>query len=199
MVEFEEEVMIDFGAGNVIEAAWIVFAAYWLISALQVKRKMKREPAGEQLARFLVLGAAFALLYSGDPRVGFLNDRFLPYRDWIRALGAGLTVAGVAFAIWARYHIGRYWSGSVSLKADHKLIRTGPYAHIRHPIYTGILLALAGTTLAIGRYRALVALAIWFAGFTWKARREEALLSGEFGAAFEEHKRVTGFFLPRFS
>ena len=160
---------------------------------------MKREPADEQLARFLVLGTAFTLLYSGDPRLGFLNDRLLPYRDWIRALGAGLTVAGVAFAIWARYHIGQYWSGSVSLKAEHKLIRTGPYAHIRHPIYTGILLALAGTTLVIGRYRAVVALVIWLLGFIWKARREEALLSGEFGAAFEEHKRVTGFFLPRFS
>jgi protein-S-isoprenylcysteine O-methyltransferase Ste14 len=191
--------MIDFGAGNMVDAAWIIFAAYWLISAFQVKRRMKREPAGEQLARFLVLAAAFALLYSGDPRLGFLNDRFLPYRDWIRALGAGLTVAGVAFAIWARYHIGQYWSGSVSLKADHKLIRTGPYSHIRHPIYTGILLALAGTTLVIGRYRALVALAIWLAGFIWKARREEALLANEFGPAFEEHKRVTGFFLPRFS
>jgi protein-S-isoprenylcysteine O-methyltransferase Ste14 len=191
--------MIDFGAGNVVDAAWIVFAVYWIISALQAKRKMKREPAGEQLARFLVLGTAFTVLYSGDPRLGFLNDRFLPYRDWMRALGAGLTVAGVAFAIWARYHIGQYWSGSVSLKAEHKLIRTGPYAHIRHPIYTGILLALAGTTLVIGRYRALVALVVWLLGFIWKARREEALLSGEFGAAFQEHKRVTGFFLPRFS
>jgi protein-S-isoprenylcysteine O-methyltransferase Ste14 len=191
--------MIDFGAGSVVDAAWIVFAVYWIISALQAKRKMKREPAGEQLARFLVLGTAFTVLYSGDPRLGFLNDRFLPYRDWMRALGAGLTVAGVAFAIWARYHIGQYWSGSVSLKAEHKLIRTGPYAHIRHPIYTGILLALAGTTLVIGRYRALVALVVWLLGFIWKARREEALLSGEFGAAFQEHKRVTGFFLPRFS
>jgi protein-S-isoprenylcysteine O-methyltransferase Ste14 len=191
--------MIDFGAGNVVDFAWLIFGAYWLISALSVKQKKRREPVEEQLVRFLVLAVAFGLLYSGDPRLGFLNDRFVPYRDWIRALGAGLTVAGVAFAIWARYHIGRYWSGSVSLKADHKLIRTGPYAHIRHPIYTGILLALAGTTLFIGRYRGLVALAIWLGGFIWKARREEALLASEFGPAFEEHKRVTGFFLPRFS
>lgn len=188
--------MIEFSAGDVADAAWLVFGVYWLVSALRVKRKGKREPIGPQLLRFLFLGAAFALLYSGDPRLGVLNNRFLPHREWIRALGAALTVAGVAFAIWARYHIGQYWSGAVALKVGHQLIRTGPYARIRHPIYTGILLALTGTTLLIGQYRAVLALAIWVIGLTWKASREEALLAGEFGPAFEEQKRLTGFYLP---
>lgn len=184
-------------AGNVISLAWAVFVVYWLISALRAKPRQKVEPEGERLLRFIVLGAATFLLLSDDPRLGPLNNRFVPYSESVRTVGAALTVLGIAFAIWARYHIGQYWSGTVSLKADHKLIRTGPYAHIRHPIYTGILLALTGTTLAIGHYRALVALPIWFAGLTWKALREEKLLAGEFGPAFDEHKRLTGFFLPR--
>lgn len=188
---------IDFSAGDVVDAAWLVFGVYWVAGALRVKQKRKREPAGQALARIVLLCVAFVLFYSGDPRFGVLNERFVPHREWIRALGATLTVAGVVFAIWARYHIGQYWSGAVALKVDHQLIRTGPYARIRHPIYTGILLALTGTTLLIGEYRALLALVMWFVGLAWKASREEKLLAGEFGPAFDEHKRLTGFFLPR--
>lgn len=190
--------MIDFDTGRVIEAAWLVFAVYWFAAAFRLNRMRKREPAGEQLLRFVVMGSAFVLLYSSDPRLGVLNRRFIPHAPWIGQLGATLTLIGIAFAIWARYHIGKYWSGTVSLRADHELIRTGPYSHIRHPIYTGILLAILGTVLVVGKYRAIVALAIILLGFIWKASREEALLAGEFGPGFEEHKRVTGFFLPRF-
>ena len=139
----------------------------------------------------------FILLYAEDPRFGVLNRRFVPEREWIAMLGALLTLAGVAFAIWARRHIGRNWSGQVTIRKEHELIRTGPYAHIRHPIYTGILVAVAGTALAIGEYRAIVAFAVIAIGFVVKARREEAFLATQFGPAFDEHRRQTGFFLPR--
>jgi protein-S-isoprenylcysteine O-methyltransferase Ste14 len=94
-------------------------------------------------------------------------------------------------------HIGKYWSSTVALKSGHQLIRSGPYARIRHPIYTGIILAIAGTALAVGRYAAIVAVVIFLVGFWLKARKEEALLAGEFGPAFDEHRRSTGFFLPK--
>jgi protein-S-isoprenylcysteine O-methyltransferase Ste14 len=103
----------------------------------------------------------------------------------------------VAFAIWARRHIGRNWSGQVTIRKEHELIRTGPYARIRHPIYTGILLALAGTALAIGEYRAILAFAVIAIGFIVKAKREESFLAMQFGPAFDEHRQQTGFFLPR--
>jgi protein-S-isoprenylcysteine O-methyltransferase Ste14 len=189
--------VIQLDAGNIVGASWLVFGAYWIISALRVKQKRMIEPGPQRLIRFVILCTAFILLYKDNPRFGLLNERFVPPQDQIRTLAAALTLIGVAFAIWARYHIGQYWSSSVSLKVDHKLIRTGPYAHIRHPIYTGILLALTGTTLLVGEYRALLGLVLWFVGLTWKALNEEALLAGEFGPAFEEHKRLTGFFLPR--
>jgi protein-S-isoprenylcysteine O-methyltransferase Ste14 len=184
-------------AGDVMADAWIVFGVYWLAAATRTNRAKKREPAGEWLLRFAVMGIAFILLYKSDANWGSLNNRFVPYVAWVRGLGAALAWAGIGFAIWARNHIGRYWSGSVSLRADHQLIRTGPYSRMRHPIYTGILVALLGTVLVIGRYRALVAFAMILAGFIWKSKREEKLLAGEFGPAFEEHKRLTGFFLPR--
>jgi protein-S-isoprenylcysteine O-methyltransferase Ste14 len=103
------------------------------------------------------------------------------------------------FAIWARATIGREWSGEVQIKQGHRLIRSGPYAHIRHPIYTGLLLAVPGTALAIGEYRALIGLAVICFGFARKAKKEELFLAEQFGPEFEDHRRHTGFFLPRFS
>ena len=110
--------------------------------------------------------------------------------------GAVLTAVGVGFAIWARHHIGRNWSGQVTIRREHELIRTGPYAHIRHPIYTGLIVAVAGTAIVIGEHRALTALALILLGFTFKGKREESMLENRFGPAFEEYRRRTGFFLP---
>jgi protein-S-isoprenylcysteine O-methyltransferase Ste14 len=194
-----EAAAMRFDLAYLIDVPWLVFVGYWLLASLRVNRIERHEPGGEKLLRIGVSVAAFVLLYNNDPRFGILNRRFLPSSYWGFFLGAALTWAGVAFAVWARVHIGRYWSASVALKAGHELIRTGPYSRIRHPIYTGMLTAIAGTALAIGRYRGIVAFAILLAGFAWKSKREEALLAGQFGAAFEEHRRHTGFFLPRLS
>jgi protein-S-isoprenylcysteine O-methyltransferase Ste14 len=188
-----------FDLAYLIDVPWIIFLAYWLLASLRVNKIERHEPPGEKLFRIVASLVGFVLLYNNDPRFGVLNRRFVPRSYWAFFLGAALTWAGVAFAIWARIHIGRYWSASVALKAGHELIRTGPYSRIRHPIYTGILMAVAGTALAVGRYRGIAAFAIILAGFVWKSKREEALLAGQFGAAFDEHRRHTGFFLPRLS
>jgi protein-S-isoprenylcysteine O-methyltransferase Ste14 len=182
-----------------IELPWLIFVAYWFAAGFRVNRMERREPGGQLLARILVMVPAFYLLYSQDPRFGILNQRFVPDDDRIFALGSLLTWLGVAFAIRARYHLAQFWSASVALRAGHQLIRTGPYSHIRHPIYTGMLTAVLGTALAVGRYRALVAFAAMLLGFIWKSTREEKLLASQFGPAFDEHRRHTGFFLPRFS
>ena len=188
-----------FDLGYLIDLPWLIFLGWWLLASLSAKKIERHEPSGEKLLRILASLAAWYLLYENDPRFGILNRRFLPWRYWIFFLGAALTWAGVAFAIWARSHIGRYWSASVALKAEHQLVRTGPYARIRHPIYTGMLLAIAGTAIAVGRYRGIVAFAIILIGFIWKSKREEVLLAGQFGPAFDEHRRHTGFFLPKLS
>ena len=145
------------------------------------------------------MAVGFFALYGGTFRFGVLSRRFLPDESWIAWLSALLTLVGVLFAIWARYTIGKEWSGEVQIKENHQLIRSGPYAHIRHPIYTGILLSLAGTALAVGEYRAIVGVTLFLIGFVRKAKKEECFLAGEFGSAFDEHRRHTGFFLPRFT
>lgn len=191
--------MFELNAGNIIRAAWIVWAVWWIVAATRTNRMKQREPAREWLLRLAVVAAALELLFQRGPYLGLLNRRFVPHSPAIRDVGAALTCIGLGFSIWARQHIGRYWSGSVSIRADHQLIRTGPYSRIRHPIYTGILVGLAGTLLADGHYSAIVAFLIVLGGLSWKALQEENLLRREFGPAFEEHRRLTGFFLPRLS
>jgi len=114
-------------------------------------------------------------------------------------MGVAIVAAGIAICFWARWHLGSNWSGTVTLKEGHELIRTGPYRTIRHPIYTGILLAIFGTAVQIGQVRGFLAFVIAWASFYVKARREESFLTEEFGDRFAEHIQRTGMFLPRFS
>jgi len=180
-------------------AFWTVFAIVWLVTSFGRNPARRRENPLARLSHMLFMAAAFVLLYSSDPVFGPLGRRFLPQTSWVAALGVAITAAGVAFAIWARVHLGKQWSGDVTIRQDHELIRTGPYAHIRHPIYTGILAAMFGTALIAGEVRGLAAVVIATIGFWRKARKEESFLAQEFGPRFEEHKKLTGFFLPRFS
>lgn len=184
--------------GGVITGTWILFLVFWIVSSFRAKRIAKREGRTGVLGRVLI-GAVgcFLLIRADDPRLGPLSLRFVPERLWIAWVAAAATVLGVLFAIWARVHLGKYWSSTVALKSEHRLIRSGPYARIRHPIYTGIIFAIVGTGLAVGRYAAIVAVIIYVVAFWFKARKEEALLAGEFGPAFELHRRSTGFFLPK--
>lgn len=190
---------MNFNPYTAIEYAWLVFLAYWFIARFSVSRMARPEPGGTLIFRIVLMAAAFWLLFRQDPRFGILNLRFIPYDERIVLVGVILTWTGVAFAIWARYHLGRFWSSTVALREGHQLIRSGPYARIRHPIYTGMLTGALGTALALGRYRGLVALGVMLVGFVVKSMQEEKLLDAQFGAEFEEHRRHTGFFLPSLS
>src|SRR5215470_13364901 len=178
-----------------IDALWLLFGAYWLVSALKRKKTKQRETILQRFGYTLPLALAFYFLYQTSPIYGWLRDGG-PLDEW---LGVVLAAGGIAVAFWARWHLGTNWSGVVTLKQGHELIRTGPYRTIRHPIYTGILLALLGTAITFGEVRALLAVVIVWSSFYIKARREELFLSQEFGPRFAEHQQSTGMFLPRFS
>jgi protein-S-isoprenylcysteine O-methyltransferase Ste14 len=180
-----------------INALWILFALYWLVSALKLKKIKRRESWSQRFRYMLPLLAAFYLLARPEAHFGWLGARFLPESSAAEWTGVLLTAAGVAVAFWARWHLGANWSGTVTLKEDHELIRTGPYRAIRHPIYTGILLALLGTVVAQGEVRGLIAIAIFWLSFYIKAQREESFLRQEFGERFDEHAKRTGMFLPK--
>lgn len=182
-----------------VEALWLLFGAYWLVSALKRKKTKQRETILQRVGYTLPLALGFYLLYQPQPLYEWFRIRFLPAGHFGEWFGVLLTAAGIGIAFWARWHLGTNWSGVVTLKEGHELIRTGPYRSIRHPIYTGILLALLGTAVNFGEVRALLAVVIAWLSFYIKARREESFLSQEFGPGFAEHKQHTGMFLPRLS
>src|SRR5260370_31016319 len=182
-----------------INALWILFGLYWLVSALKRKKTKQRETWSQRFRYVLPLVVASYLLVRPEARYGWLGVRVVPASLAVEWIGVLLTAAGVAIALWARWHLGANWSGVVTLKEGHELIRTGPYRTVRHPIYTGILLALFGTVTATGEVRGLLAVTIAWLSFYCKARREDSFLTQQFGDRFPEHRRHTGMFLPRFS
>ena len=105
----------------------------------------------------------------------------------------------MALAIWARYAIGQFWSARVALKEGHQLICSGPYAVVRHPIYTGLFGAAAGAALVVGEWRGVLAVALLLAAHSRKALREESLLTSEFGEQYRNYRRSAGFLFPRLS
>jgi protein-S-isoprenylcysteine O-methyltransferase Ste14 len=184
---------------GIIGDLWMLFALYWLVSALNRKKTKRRESWGQRLVYVLPLVAAFYLLFRYEYAHTWLGTRFVPDKPLMHWLGVAIMAWGVAIAFWARFHLGANWSGVVTLKQGHELIRTGPYRAIRHPIYTGILLAFLGNVIEVGQVRGLIGLLIIWLSFYMKARREESFLSQEFGPIFNEHSQHTGMFLPKFS
>jgi len=179
-----------------LDSCWSVLGIYWLYSALETKKTAVNEKSGLRLLRLSILAVTLILLLSDWLRIVPLRWRFIPETQVGVWAGVFLTAAGVALAIWARFNLGQNWSDKVVLKVDHELVRTGPYAYLRHPIYSGVLLAVAGTALAIGEVRGLLALLLLGTNYCVKAIREERILAANFGEDFASYKRKTGFFLP---
>jgi protein-S-isoprenylcysteine O-methyltransferase Ste14 len=151
-----------------------------------------------QIAAYWVpLIIAFVLLGSGDWFQGsILKERFAPKEPWIKWLGFALAASGVFLACWSRHILGRNWSSVVQIKQNHDLIDSGPYRHVRHPIYTGLLLAFIGTALKVGDWRGLVAVAIVLVSFWRKLRMEERWLAEQFGPAYVAYMRRTKALVP---
>jgi protein-S-isoprenylcysteine O-methyltransferase Ste14 len=180
-----------------IEGPWVVFVVYWAVGAMKTRRTVSQEPAAARFGFMLVEILGFVLLFSEHAGVGVFGRRIFPQTYALAVAGVALTWIGIALALWARRHLGQFWSARITLKEGHVLIRTGPYAHFRHPIYSGIILATLGGALAIDRWRCVLGIGFIVLGYWIKARKEESMLSAQFGEAFKEHCRHTGFLVPK--
>jgi protein-S-isoprenylcysteine O-methyltransferase Ste14 len=180
-----------------IPALWLAWLAYWRISAADVKAAQRHESPASRAAHLVPLLIAAVLLWiRSDPAGGWLFQRFLPRSAGSFWAGALLTGLGLGFSAWARVHLGRNWSATVTVKQDHELIRSGPYALVRHPIYTGMLLGFLGTALAIGEWRGLLALLIVFAALWRKLRLEEKYMNETFGDSYRSYRAHTAALIP---
>ncbi len=145
---------------TIVLLLWLCFFGYWGLSALKTNQTERAELPTSRLAHLVLVTLSFLLVLTGLFNIGLLGQRFLPDSTVLTVLGLLLTAVSIGFAILARRQLGRYWSGKITIKADHRLIRGGPYRLSRHPIYTGIVFAMLGTGIAVGEWRGLLAFAL---------------------------------------
>jgi protein-S-isoprenylcysteine O-methyltransferase Ste14 len=181
------------------EEAWTIWALGWLAMAFFSKSTKRRESIGQRIEHLIPAMLGFALVFRAGFGGTWLARPVVSANPLLLWLCVVMTILGLLFAVWARLILGSNWSGTVSIKTDHQLIRRGPYRWIRHPIYTGMLAALLATAMIQGLLGAMVGFAFVLLALYRKARREESFLSQEFGEGFSEHRQHTGMFLPRFT
>jgi protein-S-isoprenylcysteine O-methyltransferase Ste14 len=175
---------------------WIAFIVYWQVKAIDTKTTQRLEPAASRILRALTILIAIVLLSTTLIPLHWLYLQLWPAGFWSFWLGAAVFVAGLLFAIWAREHLGKNWSRSVTIKQDHELINTGPYAIVRHPIYTGILLGFLGTAIALSEVRGFIGLALVFAVLWRKLRMEDQWMRSQFGETYATYARHTAALVP---
>lgn len=173
----------------VIFIGWALFWLYWLLASFGVKPGTNTWRRGA-LVRVLILVVALVLL-----RTRAMRDLGFNRSPWLEGIGLALFVLGLAVAVWARGHIGRNWGMPMTRKADPELVTTGPYRTVRHPIYSGFLLAVIGTGVAVSVYW-LVAAVLLGGYFVYSAVLEERYLTERFPDTYPEYKRSTKMLIP---
>ena len=181
-----------------IPVLWAAWALYWMVSAGAVKAAERTESLGSRLAHIVpLLLSGWLLATRHMPIEALTRPVFAPAVHARYPIGAALVALGLGFASWARFHLGRNWSGSVTVKAGHELIDTGPYARVRHPIYTGLILALIGSAVALDEWRGVLAVAIAIASLWRKLNVEERFMLEAFGDRYADYRRRVPALVPR--
>ncbi len=176
----------------------------WVVAMLWSSRAAKRAPAKAENAHWLPTIAGFALLIVAgnvksplDPvvlAIWWLPGLWSPVIAWAMFV---VCLTGLFFTWWARIHLGRLWSASITRKADHRVIDTGPYGIVRHPIYTGLIVAAAAVACQTGKPLGYAGVILIILGFTIKARLEERFLKQELGAsAYDAYARRVPMLVP---
>jgi protein-S-isoprenylcysteine O-methyltransferase Ste14 len=170
-----------------ILGVWVVFWIYWLISAVGAKAGSRTRRIGPPGLLIILLG--FLLVHI------FRANSLAVHNPILRVLGVILFVSGLGLAVWARINLGRNWGMPMTQKEEPELVTSGPYHLIRHPIYSGILMAMLGTSLATNIYW-LIATGIMGAYFIYSARVEERLLTTSLPTTYPRYRMSTKMLIP---
>jgi protein-S-isoprenylcysteine O-methyltransferase Ste14 len=173
----------------IILVAWLVFWIYWFASSVNVKRGRTR------WGQFAGIRVAIVLIVLLLVRVKVFKAHAVTTDHWLEGVGLAIFAAGLALAVWARLYIGRNWGMPMSQKDEPELVTTGPYRKVRHPIYSGIILAMVGTAVAVSVYW-LIAVALLGGYFIYSAFMEERYMAGQFPDSYPDYKRSTKMLVP---
>lgn len=177
---------------DIVTLCWVVFILFWIYSAFGTKQYVRRGSWGIGIR--IVIALLLVLLLQSQTVRDVLKNWQLAANPAVQWLGAVLAVCGVSFAIWARVHLGRNWGMPMSLKKDPELVTTGPYRYVRHPIYSGMILTMLGTTLVVIWW--VVPLVFFFGYFVWAARTEERIMSKEFPDTYPDYMKRSKMLVP---
>jgi serine phosphatase RsbU (regulator of sigma subunit)/protein-S-isoprenylcysteine O-methyltransferase Ste14 len=177
---------------------WILLFIFWVGASLFVKKSKSVESPLARLSHQIPLYIAFFLIFHRhEYPILFGSIYHTDWQNWIVYPALIIFIAGIFIALWARIHIGQYWSGIITLKEGHKVIDTGPYRFVRHPIYTGWILAAFGSALAAGTADAFFGVEIMMLAFIVKLHREERLLTAQLGDEYRRYlNRVPSAIFP---
>lgn len=175
-----------------ISIIWVMWLLSWLAASVWTRRNAARAGAREWPSLIVTAIGFYFVLAPRTPLFGPEWDFGAPLM-WAMA---ALVLAGGVFAWWARIHLGAYWSGTVTRKEGHRIIDTGPYALVRHPIYTGLILAGAATAFTRGHFASLVGAVLLALGFWLKARLEEKFLSVDLGEEYAAYRKRVPMLVP---
>jgi protein-S-isoprenylcysteine O-methyltransferase Ste14 len=173
-------------------AGWALFSLYWEAAATNSAPARSSESPASRSVHLVLVSLAQLLVLLPFRGLG----RYLPVSPFLMAAGLAVQASGTALAVWARRHLGRNWSGAISIKVEHRLIRSGPYRFLRHPIYTGLLAMYLGPALVTGERLALLGVALVLFAYWRKIRLEEAALHQAFGADYDAYCRATWALVP---
>jgi protein-S-isoprenylcysteine O-methyltransferase Ste14 len=181
---------------SLIPGLWLAWLAFWVLAARGTKETVRQETAGSRFMHHAPLVAGAVLL--GWPHVlgPASEQRFHAHTFGWFLTGLALVIVGLGFAVAARVYLGGNWSGTVTLKKGHELVQSGPYALVRHPIYTGLLVALIGTAVAVDRWRAVAGLTLLITGIAYKISVEERFMREQFGDAYARYRARVKALVP---
>ncbi len=180
----------------IISALWLAWAIYWIVAAASAKQTRRDESVNARLSHLLPLIAGGILIGKPDLLGEAMARHIVAATLTVQVLTIAMVAAGLGFAALARVWLGHNWSAMVTLKQDHELIRSGPYAYVRHPFYTGLLLALLGTALAFGTGSALAGFALMTFAFVRKLTIEERFMADAFGDDYARYRAEVKALVP---
>ena len=182
-------------ANAVIIFLWLSFYTYWLVSAIGTKKNIRTSGRSERAGlRILLLAAIILILRMTGVRQALRHYELTHSNPAIQSAGIALCLVGLAFAVWARRHLGRNWGQPMTFKEGHELVKTGPYRFVRHPIYAGILFAMLASALVNPFFFIpFIFLAVYF---VYSARTEQRIMLEHFPDQYPEYMKHTKALVP---
>jgi protein-S-isoprenylcysteine O-methyltransferase Ste14 len=171
---------------------FVVFGLYWEVAAKSASKAVTSESKASRAVHVTLTNVAFLMEIAPINGLG----RFMPAKPSVMMAGIAFEVAGLLIAVWARRHLGKHWSGEITIKEGHELIRTGPYRKLRHPIYTGILTMYVGAFFLTGEWLGVIGLALGFFAYARKIRLEEKNLVAGFGEQYTQYRKDSWAVFP---